>query len=210
MFKKTGLIRSSFIQGRGVMMTVLFIDTCVREESRTKRLADYFLKHINDEISVIRPLDEGISGLDRETLNIRDKALAEKDFTHPVLQYAVQFAKADMIVIAAPYWDLSFPAQLKDYIERVNAVGVTFDYDEKGTPFGMCQAKKLVYITTAGGYIQDPSFGYGYIQALCRNFYHIPETVMLAAEALDLPGTDIEETLQKTMKNMDEWFAEQA
>jgi hypothetical protein len=33
---------------------------------------------------------------------------------------------------------------------------------------------------------------------------------MLAAEALDLPGTDIEETLQKTMKNMDEWFAEQA
>ena len=48
MFKKTGLIRSSFIQGRGVMMTVLFIDTCVREESRTKRLADYFLKHIQN------------------------------------------------------------------------------------------------------------------------------------------------------------------
>ena len=190
-------------------MTVLFIDTCVREESRTKRLAEHFLKHINDEISVIRPLDEGITGLDRETLMIRDKALAEKDFTHPVLQYAVQFSKADMIVVAAPYWDLSFPAQLKDYIERVNAVGVTFDYDEKGMPFGMCQAKKLVYITTAGGYIQDPSFGYEYIQALCRNFYQIPDTLMFAAEALDLPGTDVKKTLKMTMKEMDGWFSEQ-
>ena len=63
--------------------------------------------------------------------------------------------KADIIVIAAPYWDLSFPAQLKDYIERVNAVGVTFDYDQEGIPYGLCRAKKLVYITTAGGNIQE-------------------------------------------------------
>lgn len=189
-------------------MSVLFIDTCIREKSRTRRLADYFLAHINRVIETVCPLEEHISPLDRETLCHRDHALEVKDFSHPILKYAVQFAKADIIVIAAPYWDLSFPAQLKDYIERVNAVGVTFDYDQEGIPYGLCHAKKLIYITTAGGYIQDPSFGYGYLQALCRNFYHIPETVMFVAEALDLPGTDVEKTMQMTMKEMDDWFAE--
>jgi FMN-dependent NADH-azoreductase len=195
MFKKTGLIRSSFIQGRGVMMTVLFIDTCVREESRTKRLADYFLKHINDEISVIRPLDEGISGLDRETLNIRDKALAEKDFTHPVLQYAVQFAKADMIVIAAPYWDLMFPAVVKTYFENITVSGITFRYSDQGRPVSLCRAKELHYVTTSGGFIGENDFGFSYVQALARNFFGIAQIHRYTAEGLDIFGADVEKIM---------------
>ena len=37
-----------------------------------------------------------------------------------------------VIVIAAPYWDLSFPAVLKTYLEQINVLGVTFDYSDDG------------------------------------------------------------------------------
>ena len=36
----------------------------------------------------------------------------------PLLDYARQFARADQILIAAPCWDLSFPAVLRAYLER--------------------------------------------------------------------------------------------
>jgi FMN-dependent NADH-azoreductase len=118
----------------------------------------------------------------------------------------VQFAGADLAVIAAPYWDLSFPASLKTYIERVNCVGVTFAYDEENRSYGMCRAKKLVYITTAGGTIIDETLGYGYLKALCENFYGIPETVCFKAENLDMPFTDTEEKLKKTEAEMDSYL----
>ena len=37
---------------------------------------------------------------------------------------ASQFQQADEIVIAAPYWDLSFPAILKLYLENIYVTGV--------------------------------------------------------------------------------------
>ena len=185
-------------------MTTLFINTCVRKNSRTMRLAEHYLSRIEDEIITVHPVEEGLCGLDGDMLAIRDEALMNKDYDHPVLKYAGQFAKADTIVIAAPYWDLSFPAALKNYIERINCVGVTFDYDEKGIPFGMCKAGKLVYITTAGGYVIDDAFGFGYVKALCENFYGIHELEYYKAEGLDLPDADIEGILQAVMRQMDE------
>ena len=38
--------------------------------------------------------------------------------------------KADEIVIGAPYWDLSFPAALKVYIEHVSVCDIAFHYTE--------------------------------------------------------------------------------
>lgn len=188
-------------------MTVLFINTCVRKESRTYRLASHFLSRWSDkDVTEVQPVEEGLYGLDRKMLQIRDEALAKKDLDHPVLKYAAQFAKADTILIAAPYWDLSFPAALKNYIERINCVGVTFDYNENGLPYGMCQAKRLVYISTAGGPVSDASFGYGYLKALCKNFYEIDQTVCFQAENLDMPFVNVEEELNKVKADMDAWI----
>lgn len=187
-------------------MNTLFVNCCVRKQSRTYRLAQHFLQQLPGEITEVNPVKEKIHGLDEETLIIRDKALARQEPDHPVLKWAVQFAQADMIVIAAPYWDLSFPASLKTYIERVNCVGVTFAYDEAGRPYGMCQARKLVYITTAGGMIIDDAYGYGYLRALCDNFYKIPETVCFKAENLDMPNTDAEAVLRETENEIDAYL----
>ena len=55
--------------------------------------------------------------LSEETLERRTTWADKNDFNHPVFALAKEFATADTIVSAAPFWDLSFPALLKIYLE---------------------------------------------------------------------------------------------
>ncbi|MBQ7193498.1 MAG: NAD(P)H-dependent oxidoreductase [Synergistaceae bacterium] len=112
------------------------------------------------------------------------------------------FASADEIVIAAPYWDLSFPASLKNYVEAINVVGLTFGYGEDGRPYGLCRAKRLVYVTTAGGPILNEAYGYGYVRELAQGFYGIPEVVLVKAEGLDIVGADVEGILGEAVRGL--------
>lgn len=79
-----------------------------------------------------------------------ESLLKDGKFDDPMFRYAKQFANADEIVVAAPFWDLSFPAKLKIYLEQIAVAGITFRYTN-GRPTGLCKAKKLTYITTSGG-----------------------------------------------------------
>lgn len=185
------------------MKEILFINACVRPQSRTKMLAEYFLSKREGHITEIDLQIENIAGWSWERLETRDKALAEGDMDHPILKYAHQFAAADEIVIAAPYWDLSFPAWLKCYLENCCVVGVTFAYDEKDQPYGMCKAANLTYITTAGGFLYSDEPGYGYIRSLCQTFYGINNTHYIKAEGLDLVGADVEGILGKAKDEID-------
>ena len=49
----------------------------------------------------------------------------------------------DIIVIGAPFWDLSFPAILKIFIENIYVTGLVTKFGENGKPVGLCKAKKL-------------------------------------------------------------------
>ena len=107
--------------------------------------------------------------------------VAGSDYSDPMFDLAKQFAEADRIVIAAPYWDLSFPASLKQYFEQINVQGITFVYTPEGVPQGLCRAKQLLYVTTAGGNYVPEEFGFGYVKALAQNFYGIPDVQMFQA-----------------------------
>ena len=50
-----------------------------------------------------------------------------RDIPPEVLRDCEQFQRADAILIAAPFYDLSIPALLKVYIENVSVDGITFD-----------------------------------------------------------------------------------
>ena len=181
---------------------ILFINACVRKESRTKRLANYLLNKFNDKIKEINLEKESIPPLNNETLDFRTKLVESKDFDNQMFDYAKDFANADIIVIAAPFWDLSFPASLKCYIEAINVLGITFEYSSDGIPQGLCKAKKLYYITTSGGKIFNSEFGFGYIKSLCENFYGINDVVHVKAEELDIVGSDVEHILSNTENSM--------
>lgn len=105
-------------------------------------------------------------------------------------------------MVAAPYWDMSFPAILKAYFEQINVIGVTFKYSDKGIPVGLCRAKRLTYVTTAGGPIFSDEYGFGYVKALAQGFYGINEVCLVKAEGLDEIGVDVDEILEKAFS---EW-----
>ena len=186
---------------------ILFINACVRKESRTKILADRLLAELKEDtkcnpendikntaenvIEELRLEEMSFPVADEAFLHKRDALLAAGKFEDPLFAPARQFASADTIVIAAPYWDLSFPAALKQYIEQVNVVGITFEYTPEGFPRGLCRAKKLYYVMTAGGTYIPEEFGYGYVKALAQNFYGIQDVELIKAVGLDIIGADV-------------------
>ena len=178
----------------------LFINACVRRESRTKRLADDLISKLDDTVTEIRLVETEFEPTDEEYLKRRDRLIAEGCFDDPMFAPARQFASADRIVIAAPYWDLSFPASLKQYFEKINVSGVTFFYTPEGFPRGLCRAKELIYVSTAGGAFVPEEFGFGYVKALAQNFYGISEVRLVQAVGLDIDGADPEKILLESMK----------
>lgn len=181
---------------------ILFIDCCVRKDSRTKRLADAFLRLLDGEVEHIRLADVSFPAVDEEFLTRRDRLKADGRYDDPVFDLGKQFASADTIVIAAPYYDLSFPASLKQYVEQINVSGLTFSYTPQGTPVGLCKAKDLYYVTTAGGAFCPEEYGYGYIKALAENFYGIRNTKLIAASGLDIDGADPERIISEAINGL--------
>ena len=176
----------------------LYINSCVRADSRTDKLARAVLERLGNEYEELFLPNEGLMPLSEEMLNKRTELLANGQTDDEMLKYAHQFADADRIVISAPFWDGSFPSLLKVYIENIYAVGIVSRYDEKGMPVGMCKAQELVYVTTAGGkYI--PDFSYDYIKAIAENCLGIKNTRLVMVEMLDIEGIDTEKILQEAI-----------
>ncbi len=179
---------------------ILFINACVRAGSRTKRIADAYLAKVSEPVTELKLGDIVFPVTDEAFLKKRDGLIAGGQFSDPMFSLARQFAEADRIVIAAPYWDLSFPAALKQYFEHINVLGITFEYTPEGYPRGLCRADDLCYITTAGGNYCPEEFGFGYVEALAQNFYGIKEVWQIKATGLDIMGADVEGILEEALQ----------
>lgn len=179
---------------------VLYINACVRTESRTNRLAKALLNKFGvfEEVKLtnmeLKPLNE-------ERLDYRAAQMEKGNYKDSIFKLSNQFAEADIIVVSAPYWDGQFPAILKTYIENIYAIGIVTKYDENGRPQGLCKAKKLYYVTTAGGKY-NPRFSFEYIDYLVKNMFGIKETELICAEYLDIEGNDAEEILSKVISKL--------
>ncbi|MEY8315378.1 NAD(P)H-dependent oxidoreductase [Adlercreutzia muris] len=175
-------------------MTILFVNACLRgEQSRTLTLCREYLEGVGDveEVNLAELRLEPYYG---ESAAYRAQLEKDGQFDDPMFDLGRQFAAADEIVIGAPYWDLSFPAALKVYIEHVAVMGMVFHYTAEGRCEGLCRAKHLTYITTGGGNVAAANFGYEYLRGIAGMF-GIPETRFAAAENLDVVGADIEANL---------------
>ena len=185
------------------MQEILYINACVRKESRTERLAQYLLRKLQKPYQEVKLESLSFPKVDEAFLQKRDSLIQQNSFDDPSFALAREFSKARIIVIAAPFWDLSFPAALKQYFELINVLGVTFTYSEDGIPVGLCNAEKLYYITTAGGFIPCDEYGFGYIKVLAQSFYQIPQVKLIKAEGLDIVGADVGSILRKAEKTID-------
>lgn len=184
------------------MKKLLFIDACVnRGISRTEQLAQALLKEMNQngeyEIETLNLEDEDLKLFTGKESALRESLTRAGNFEGPLFTYAKQFAAADRIVVAAPYWDFSFPARMKCYLEQICVTGLTFTFSSKGIPGGLCHADSLHYVTTSGGSIGELNLGYEYLEKLCKVYYGINETVCYTAEGLDIEGNSVEEIMKE-------------
>lgn len=175
------------------MEKILFVNACVRENSRTLDLSKTVLEKLNTGYTEMNLQKISLQPLNRESLEKREKLVLQGNFSDKMFSLAKDFAAADKIVIAAPYWDLTFPALLKIYLEQITVCGITFEY-KKGIPHGLCNAKTLIYVTTAGGVIYI-NYGYDYIKTLAETFFGITEILCFKAEGLDIRGADVEKII---------------
>ena len=185
------------------MRTVLYVDCCIRrEQSRTKRLAEAFLSALPADCRVehLDLMAEDLSYFKDSYFAQREQLLAAGERAHPRFRYAHQFAEADLIVMAAPFWDLAFPALLKVYIEQISVDGITFGSTEAGLR-GLCRASRLVFLTTRGGFYPDDAMEMGsrYLDAL-HIFFGIGAYTCIAADGMDVVGFDAEASLAAAMQ----------
>ena len=181
---------------------ILFVNACMRgpERSRTWKLCQAFLSACRERWpdAEIRERDLTAAGLPVLTAALDD--LRHQRFQEnprdPLFDPAHEVAQADLVVIGAPYWDLTFPAALKVYLEWASMLGITFRYTQEGQQVGMSRAGALVYLTTAGGPIGEQNYGFQYLQGLGR-MLGVPEARCVAAENLDVWGRDPEAIVEE-------------
>ncbi len=185
------------------MKKILYIDSAISENSRTRLICGaYIKKHFSGgeyAVSTLRLCEQDISALDKSELAARILSMQTGKPSDSAL--ARQIAEADVLIVGAPYYDFSFPALLKIYIENIMINEITFVYDEKGMK-GLCKAEKLVYITTSGGYIQEGfNFGCEYMLGVCSAL-GIGSAEFISAQGLDIQGNDANNIIEETIAGL--------
>lgn len=86
--------------------------------------------------------------------DINQLSQKEQEEAHKIVKLVDQFKEADMYVIAAPMWSLSFPAPLKEYIDCIVMDGKTISISDDKLE-GLLKDKKrgMVYIQSSGAHI---------------------------------------------------------
>ena len=178
---------------------ILFINACFREGSRTAKLASLLADKLfaGQSVTEINLGDMNMKPMDRDMLAVYNESVAGHSFTDPMFDYAKQFKEADEIVIAAPFWNYDLPAVLHTYLELVCTQGITFDIDEKGVYGSCCKARKLTFITTAGGFIPENDPASTYLRTLCDIFFQIKQFDYIKAEGLDVWGADVDQIIRE-------------
>lgn len=187
------------------MPTVLFVNACIRgKDSRTLALGERLLAQIREannkdmafQIEEIRLSTENIIPLNYERLQRREELLAGGQYQDTMFDYANAVAYADMIVVAAPCWNMSFPAALQIFFEAASVEGITYAREADGTTRGLCRAENMYYVTT-NGYGDTRGLGADYVDAL-RRLYGIRELHVVSAGGLDMEGADVRAILEET------------
>lgn len=188
------------------MPKLLFLNACIdRERSRTLRIARAAVSVLEDrgyETEEIVLEDEYVLPMTTEILGKRNTLLKEGRYDDPLFSNARTFRDADRVIIAAPFWDFGFPSVLKTYLESVSCPGITYRYTPEGELVGLCRAERITYITTRGGFVSDEKdLGFATIGEL-GNYFGIPEVDCISANAMDIPTTDVNATIDRVIEEL--------
>lgn len=150
-----------------------------------RRFINKFLEKNKDfKVEELDLYKEHIPRLEYQYFESRNAVIKEEDAkqlsdkeqkeVQKIRELCDQFISSQVYVIAAPMWNLSFPAPLKEYVDCIVQVGKTIKF-ENNKPKGLLGDKErtLVYIQSSGGnipWILDPIMdkGENYIASIMK------------------------------------------
>ena len=120
-----------------VMSKLVVIDACIRgEASRTRRIAEPVIEALAKRYEIVR---FDLTKMDLAPLTPETYAQREAGIVPAwAVEAAKTLAEADRILVAAPFWDMSFPAVVKVFFEHVSLFDITFT-DNGRTCVGKCK-----------------------------------------------------------------------
>jgi len=194
-------------------MKVLIIDSCIKpgEESRTRVLLNSFeasLKEAHPDCEIEKLVlseEKDLVPFTYEMVMERYGIVERQEWDNNLVKYAKQFASADRVVIAAPYWDMAFPSILKIYIEHIFVGGICF----KSTPQGLkpiTGIEKALFIQTSGGYVGEDDPGSKYLE-YTLSYLGPQEYTRIAADGIDVVGADVEGKMNEAKQKLAEYAA---
>ncbi len=189
------------------MEKILFINSCYNyEKSRTLYLANKLFEKFDIDskfdFEEIRLKDLHLLPLSEERLKLRFDLANKHLFDMDMLTYSKKILSADIVVIAAPFYDFSYPSILKLFIENVSVPNLMYTYTKDGYE-GFARGRKFIYITTRGSELPDSEdFGYLNLDRMFKLFG------FKESQLISLGGTDFYDDeykrideLVKTIKN---------
>jgi FMN-dependent NADH-azoreductase len=176
------------------MKTLLNIRTSLfGTESASARLAERFVANWRVQNAggrvITRDLAPGripqLTALRYQAFAVReeDRTAAQREDVALSDQLVAELIGADEIVLAAPMYNFSVPATLRDYFDHVARAGVTFRYTPEG-PEGLLKGKKTyVFITRGGRYTGDADTQRPYLEQFL-GFIGLKDVEFVLAEGL--------------------------
>ena len=147
---------------------------------------------------------ELVSGPEYEALSEQEREAADE-----IARLCDQFLSADLYVIAAPMWSMSFPSRLKQYVDCVMLNHKTIELSRQKARGLLCdKTRKMVYIQSSGGIypkIIDWKFNYGV------NYFHdlfkslgIREFHKILIQGTDMTDVGPEKAMEAAAPDFDE------
>ena len=182
-------------------MKTLFINATVLETSRTLNLTRHLLKYYRDihEVDLKKDI---VPPIDNETFNVKYGALEKGNFSHPSLKNAMLLKEAETLIIAAPIWNVGFPASLKAFLDDAIITNLTFKYGPNGTIISLCNVKKVILVSTAGGKLIE-EHTINFVKDFSKMFLACEDVTLYKAEFLDVFKDKVEEILNETKSIID-------
>ncbi|HCN42408.1 MULTISPECIES: FMN-dependent NADH-azoreductase [Proteus] len=147
------------------MKKILVLKSSILESySHSNKMADYLIENwqnnYKDDVITVRDLAKNtVPTLDQATLfafGQETEMLSDEQKVARALsdELISELKSHDMIIITAPMYNFSIPAQLKHYIDYIARAGETFKYTEAGS-VGLLENKQAIVLTSRGGVHKD-------------------------------------------------------
>ena len=162
-------------------MIVAVIDSTIRKESRTREILNNVINHYKGEVDFkVYDINE------YELIPTNKYNFDQKGSEEIYFEISKEISSMDGLIIAAPFWDMTYPALLKVFLEKLSIPNVMF-LDGTKEVVGLSNNKFMLFITTRGLNIETYSKYDGAspsLKALCE-LWGIPKFICVGTSNMD-------------------------